>query len=155
MPTHLAEAYSKPNLRLAWKWLATNPEPQFKNYVRHIYRAYSLCIEANLDDLHKRLVNHSYTPQHATKLFFPKKSGILRPYSLLCVEDQIVYQALINVIAESFSPHSASISEASIRSSLAGKRNRFFTSGKTAYTSFSDAMGRLTRMALSIRPRST
>ena len=127
MPDHLAEAFSKPNLRLAWKWLATNPEPQFKNYVRHIYRAYSLCLEANLEDLHKRLSNHSYTPQHATKLFFPKKSGILRPYSLLCIEDQVVYQAMINVIAESFSPHIRRRYLKQVFGHLyAGKRSRFF-----------------------------
>jgi len=142
MPDHLAEAFSKPNLRLAWKWLATNPEPQFKNYVRHIYRAYSLCLEANLEDLHKRLSNHSYTPQHATKLFFPKKSGILRPYSLLCIEDQIVYQAMINVIAESFSPHIRRRYLKQVFGHLyAGKRSRFFYKPwKTAYTTFSDAM---------------
>lgn len=142
MPDHLAEAFSKPNLRLAWKWLTTNPEPQFKNYVRHIYRAYSLCFEANLEDLHKRLTNQSYTPQHATKLFFPKKSGILRPYSLLCIEDQIVYQAMINIIAESFPPHIRRRYLKQVFGHLySGKRSKFFYKRwKIAYTKFSDVM---------------
>lgn len=35
----------------------------------------------------------------------PKQSGILRPYSLLTVDDQIVYQALVNVVAERLSKH--------------------------------------------------
>jgi hypothetical protein len=34
----------------------------------------------------------------------PKRSGILRPYTILTVEDQIVYQGLINVIAERLAP---------------------------------------------------
>ncbi|MGH9429535.1 MAG: RNA-directed DNA polymerase, partial [Terriglobia bacterium] len=142
MADHLEKAFSIPNLRLAWKWLATNPEPQFKNYVRHIYRAYSLCIEANLKDLHERLANHSYAPQHATKLFFPKKSGILRPYSLLCIEDQIVYQAMINIIAESFTSHIRRRYLKQVFGHLyAGKRSTFFYKPwKTAYTTFSDAM---------------
>jgi hypothetical protein len=33
-----------------------------------------------------------------------KKSGILRPYTLLTVEDQIVYQAMVNIIAERLAP---------------------------------------------------
>jgi hypothetical protein len=142
MPDHLKEAYSRPNLRLAWRWITSNPEAQFKNYVRHIYRAYSLSLEANLDDLHKRLSNHSYSPQHATKLFFPKKSGILRPYSLLCIEDQIVYQSMINIVAESFPAH---IRRRYLRQVFghiyAGKRQKFFYKPwKTAYTKFSYAM---------------
>ncbi len=142
MPDHLAKAFSKPNLRLAWKWVTTNPEPQFKNYVRHIYRAYSLCLEENLADLHRRLDNHSYTAQHATKLFFPKKSGILRPYSLLCIEDQIVYQAMINVIAESFPPqiHRRYLKQVFGHLYAGRKSSFFYKPWKTAYSKFSDAM---------------
>jgi hypothetical protein len=41
---------------------------------------------------------------HSCKFLIPKKSGILRPYTILTVEDQIVYQALVNVIAERLAP---------------------------------------------------
>lgn len=34
----------------------------------------------------------------------PKRSGVLRPYSLLTIEDQIVYQALVNIVAEQLHP---------------------------------------------------
>lgn len=37
-------------------------------------------------------------------MYFPKASGILRPYTLLTVEDQIVYQALVNMAAERLFP---------------------------------------------------
>ena len=33
------------------------------------------------------------------------RSGIVRPYTLLTVEDQIVYQAMVNVVAEKLFPH--------------------------------------------------
>lgn len=34
----------------------------------------------------------------------PKRSGVLRPYTLLSVEDQIVYQAFVNLVAEKLFP---------------------------------------------------
>jgi Reverse transcriptase (RNA-dependent DNA polymerase) len=34
----------------------------------------------------------------------PKRSGLLRPYTILTVEDQLVYQGLVNVVAERFAP---------------------------------------------------
>ena len=104
MTRDLKEAYSIANLKRAWRWLRTNREALFKNYVRHIDRAYAMCIEDNLSDLHERLKNRLYTPNHTTKLLFPKKTGILRPFSLLTIEDHIVYQALANVIAEALLP---------------------------------------------------
>jgi Reverse transcriptase (RNA-dependent DNA polymerase) len=142
MPDNLAQAFALPNLRRAWRWITTNPEPQFKNYVRHIYRAYSLCAEENLTDLHSRLVKRSFTAHHSTKLFFPKKSGILRPYSLLCVEDQIVYQAIMNIVAESFPVHIRRRYQKQVFGHLyAGKRSRVFCkSWKSAYAKFSEAL---------------
>jgi hypothetical protein len=53
-----------------------------------------------IKSIHDRMITNSYSPREPTKLFFPKASGVLRPYTLLCVEDQIVYQAFANVIAE-------------------------------------------------------
>jgi hypothetical protein len=59
----------------------------------------------DLADLQKRLKRGTYQPAHACKIFYPKRSGILRPYTLLTVEDQIVYQSLVNVVAERLFPH--------------------------------------------------
>jgi hypothetical protein len=50
------------------------------------------------------LMRGIYEPTHSTKLLLPKKSGILRPYTILTVEDQIVYQAMVNVIAHHLFP---------------------------------------------------
>src|SRR5262249_17527476 len=41
-----------------------------------------------------------FTPSHASKVYLPKASGVLRPMSLLTVNDQIAYQACVNIIAE-------------------------------------------------------
>jgi Reverse transcriptase (RNA-dependent DNA polymerase) len=73
-------------------------------YFREHYAAYSSVEEVLLVSLAKRLRRGIYEPHSATKIFFPKASGILRPYSLIVVEDQIVYQAAANVIADAMLP---------------------------------------------------
>src|SRR5712691_453047 len=142
MTGDLREAFSLDNLQRAWRWLTTNPEAQFKNYVRHVYRAYSMCLDANIADLRNRLMDGIYTPTYATKLYFPKKSGILRPFSLLSVEDQIVYQAMINIVAERLYPRVERKYYKRVFGNLyAGKRSRkFYRPWKRAYAMFSRAI---------------
>lgn len=92
------------NLRRAWRWVRSNADASFKSYFRSFYQNYSIAEDALLDDLADRLRRNIYEPESACKLFHPKASGILRPYSLLSVEDQIVYQAATNLIAEKLLP---------------------------------------------------
>lgn len=138
----LKSAFSKDNLLLAWKWTLTNSDALYKNYFRHIYRAYSLSTETNLNDLSYRLMNNLYLPTHSTKLFFPKKSGILRPYTLISVEDQIVYQAIINIIAERLFPRVRnSYYKSNFGHLYAGRFSRYFYQNwKKGYRKFSEAL---------------
>jgi Reverse transcriptase (RNA-dependent DNA polymerase) len=104
MTKHLKLAFSKDNLLRSWIWLNSSSSADYKQHFRDSYKAYGLSVEENLKDLKHRLDNNIYEPAHSVKLYLPKKSGVLRPYSLLSVEDQIVYQALVSVIAEKFKP---------------------------------------------------
>ncbi|HWU75255.1 MAG TPA: RNA-directed DNA polymerase [Rhodanobacter sp.] len=92
------------NLRRAWRWIQSNADASYKSYFRSLYQHYAVAEEALLADLASRLKRGIYEPDVATKLYFPKVSGVLRPYSLLSVEDQIVYQAAVNLIAEKLAP---------------------------------------------------
>lgn len=92
------------NLRRAWRWLRSNPDAAYKSYFRSLYQRFAIAEEALLEDLADRLRRGIYEPEPSAKLFHPKASGILRPYSLLSVEDQIVYQAALNLIAEKLQP---------------------------------------------------
>lgn len=92
------------NLRLAWKWLRSNPDGAYKSHFRELYSAYATADDALLKQLKSRLDRSLFEPSNACKLFLPKPSGILRPYTLLCIEDQIVYQAMANVVAERLHP---------------------------------------------------
>ena len=70
-----------------------------------MYAAYASADTALLQHLQDRLARGIYQANDACKIYLPKPSGILRPISLLSVEDQIVYQALANVVAEHLAPH--------------------------------------------------
>lgn len=100
----LAAAWQNTNISRAWRWIRSNPDRMFKNYFRDLYAVYAVADEKLLRHLADRLRRGIYEPRDACKIFFPKPSGISRPYSLLCIEDQIVYQAMTNIVAERFVP---------------------------------------------------
>lgn len=123
----LDRAHEGENLRRAWRWIKSNPEATYKNYFRSLYTAYAVSDEDALDDLRDRLRRRIYEPAHSSKVYFPKASGILRPYTLLTVEDQIVYQALANVVAERLFPRVRHRYLNEVFGHLyAGKRSAFF-----------------------------
>ena len=101
----LGHAWNIDNLRRAWQWIRSKPDRTYKGYFRELYSTYASADEALLKHLRDRLVRGVFRPTDACKVFFPKPSGILRPYSLLAIEDQIVYQAMANIVAEKLVPH--------------------------------------------------
>ena len=92
------------NLNRAWRWIRSNPDATIKSYFRPLYKHYAVAEDALLADLSDRLKRGVYQPEPPCKIYQPKASGILRPYSLLSVEDQIVYQGAINLVAEKLYP---------------------------------------------------
>jgi hypothetical protein len=100
MSTALSRVMSRPNLERAWQWTRTNTERAYRGYCADIWRASSLAIDSQLERIRIRLRSGAYEPEDSTKLFLPKPSGVQRPYTILSVSDQIVYQAFANVIAE-------------------------------------------------------
>jgi len=83
------------NLRRAWQWIRSNPDAEYKSYFRDLYRNFAAAEDALLDELSDRLRRRVYAPTFASKLFFPKASGILRPYSLLSVEIRLFTTLLV------------------------------------------------------------
>src|SRR5437764_12828338 len=95
------EQFCRPgNLRRAWRRVQSNRAPGYKNYFRTRYSNFAVAEDRLLSGLLDRLRRGDYEPAHACKVNLPKSSGGLRPYTLLPVEDQVVYQALVNVIAD-------------------------------------------------------
>lgn len=59
---------------------------------------------ANLDDNVQKLLTaiHTgqYKPKPAKRVFIPKEDGTQRPLSIICLEDKLVQQALVNILNE-------------------------------------------------------
>ncbi|TAN08822.1 MAG: hypothetical protein EPN38_00910 [Rhodanobacteraceae bacterium] len=102
--TALTQLRKLDNLRRAWRWIQSNADASYKSYFRSLYQHFAAAEDALLNDVADRLKRGIYDPDPATKILFPKPSGVLRPYSLLSVEDQIVYQAAVNLVAERLFP---------------------------------------------------
>ena len=102
--TALSDFQDRNNLDRAWRWIRNNPDPTYKRYCSEFYSRFAVADDLIIDNLKQRLQRGFYEPSHSCKFLIPKKSGILRPYTILTVEDQIVYQALVNVIAERLAP---------------------------------------------------
>lgn len=99
-----AALYRVDNLQRAWRWIRSNPDRGYKTYFRDHYSAYATAETPLLKSLSERLRRGTYVPSSSCKIFLPKASGVMRPYTLLDVEDQIVYQAAANVVAERMIP---------------------------------------------------
>lgn len=89
---------SVPNLTLAWRRISTATNHQYKSIFRELYSAYELAAHDNIRRLNSRLKGN-WKPTSPERIYLPKPSGLQRPISLLHIEDQIVEQALANVIA--------------------------------------------------------
>lgn len=91
--------YKIDNLRLAWSRINTSTTNLFyKDYYRELFWYYEMTLDKNLDLLSERLKNNNYDFQIPIRFYKPKQSGLQRPFSLLAIEDQIVYQAMANVM---------------------------------------------------------
>lgn len=95
----IATLATMPNLRLAWKRLSTGANGPYKQYFRPTYAAYELAVEDHLKDLRRRLVGKTWKPSSPERVYVPKPSGLQRPMALLTIEDQVVLQALANVLS--------------------------------------------------------
>jgi reverse transcriptase-like protein len=137
----LTEVHRRANLERAWLWIKSNPDAGYKKYCGRAYSRYALADTLLLDELRDELLRGIYEPSHATKVLLPKKSGILRPYTVLTVNDQIVYQAMINVVAERLAPRIRSqYLQTSFGHMYAGKSSLwFYKPWRHGYSAFNKA----------------
>jgi hypothetical protein len=137
----LDELCTEENLHRAWRWLCSNPDSVYKQYFRQLYEIYAVADIRILRRLQDRLSRRIYEPSPACKLFFPKSSGFLRPYSLLTVDDQIVYQAAVNLVAERLCPRVERLYHKEVFGHLyAGKESTwFYQDWKKGYAEFNEA----------------
>lgn len=91
---------NRANFERAFNRIVRGMNRDYKQFYRHLFQSYKLSLRYNIDDLIKDIKKGLYSPSQPTIVFLPKKSGILRPLTLLQFRDLIVYQAIVNVIAD-------------------------------------------------------
>lgn len=132
------------NFELAFERLVRGQNRDYKAFTRHLYASYQLSRRENLEDLINDIKAGRYLPSAATSVYQPKKSGVLRPLRILTLQDQIVYQALANIIADAFRADQQK--HALVRSFgaiVADKTSQFFYRGwKNCYRAFDEAIAK-------------
>lgn len=95
---------SKENFILAYQRLKTVKRDEYKEFFYRDFDAFEFFFEQNIEQLICNVKEGIYKPQNCYKYYMPKKKNLARPISMLSIIDQIVYQALANVIADKFHP---------------------------------------------------
>lgn len=90
---------SPDNLTLAWRRVTTGRNLSYKKYFRGVMHVYENAFSKLVADLSSRLRSNFHSSPIG-RVFQPKPSGLHRSISLLTLEDQIVYQAIANVVAQ-------------------------------------------------------
>jgi hypothetical protein len=129
------------NFDLAFRRLQNSSNWQYKRFSRHLFSAYELSRKANIRHLIADIRSNSYEPSSATLVYYPKASGVLRPLALLSVQDQIVYQALTNIIAMRFRTCQNRLKDKKTFGAIyTGNANNFFyRNWKSSYQNFNRA----------------
>jgi retron-type reverse transcriptase len=117
---------SPSNFLLAWRRITTGSNLSYKRFFRDSYLGYEVSFEANLNSLIKRIKGGAYEPQPPDRIFIPKPSGFQRPISLLSVEDQIVWQAIANILELKWKTKRAEVERKVVFSNHHGPNPIFF-----------------------------
>ena len=140
--TDLSKVFELSNLHRAYRWMMSNPDASYKSYFRDSYDAFAIASDTHLKWIRAEGLKERYEASHASKILIPKPSGVLRPISLLKVEDQIVYQAIVNLISEALKKRTKQRYEKSVFAHLyAGKSSKFFNiKWQRSYRKFADRL---------------
>lgn len=91
---------SKENFFLAFKRLQTAPRNLYKDLYYEDLKIFGLFLDNNIKNLLNEIEHGIFKPESSYKLFVPKKNNLVRPLSLLKFRDLLIYQAVINIIAD-------------------------------------------------------
>ena len=93
----LDDIFSPKALRLGWDRYVRGRQKLSKDR-RGIY-AFGAALDENLMDLSQAILAGKVEPRTPAKFYHPKANGMQRTFTVLQVEDAIIYQALANAIA--------------------------------------------------------
>lgn len=89
--------FTPQHLRLAWERMIRSNGRDIKDYWG--IEIYSANLEANLENLSRKIISGEFQPSRPFKYYEPKSTGTHRTKTILPLEDALVYQAIANTIA--------------------------------------------------------
>ncbi|TET15173.1 MAG: hypothetical protein E3J82_01180, partial [Candidatus Thorarchaeota archaeon] len=117
---------SKKNFLLAWRRISTGTNIYYKRFFRNAYLGYEVSLNANIDDLIARIKGGAFVPCPPERIFIPKPSGLQRPITLLSTEDQIVWQALANLLQTKWKSRRSGVENIVVFSNISNPDTIFF-----------------------------
>jgi len=102
--SNLEKIFDLKNLRRAYRWILSDTNNEYKALFRDSYAAFAIASDTAIKQLAANGLSLRFVPSHASKVMVPKPSGTLRPLTLLNTDDQIIYQACVNVISDLLKP---------------------------------------------------
>jgi Reverse transcriptase (RNA-dependent DNA polymerase) len=132
------------NFELAFDRIVRGQNKDYKAFFRHLYPSYRVSLKDNLQDLISDIKRGRYNPSPPAVVYLPKKNGVLRPLRLLSLHDQMVYQAIANVVAIAFKAEQDKYALRRCYGALVnGKSDQFFFQGwKKCYRAFDQTIVR-------------
>lgn len=137
----LKKALSPSNFTLAWERLLRAGEPAHKWYWRSSAALSSTIIPTVSRRLRKNLNEGHFHPDHVCIYSHPKPSGLLRHKSILSIGDLLVYQAIVNIVADKVYTRTRDRQGKSVFGNLyAGPKSQyFFIDWRDCYRQFNEA----------------
>jgi Reverse transcriptase (RNA-dependent DNA polymerase) len=126
------------NFGLAFDRIVRGQNKDYKAFFQHLFPSYQVGLKANLQDLISDIKRGRYEPSPPSIVFQPKKTGVFRPLRLLTLQDEVVYQAIANIIAIAFKPEQDKYALKQCYGALVNeKADQFFFRGwKECYRAF-------------------
>lgn len=88
------------NFNLAFVRLKTASRNLYKSIYYEDLKIFELYLEENIESVINQIKQDFYKPEKCHKIFIPKKDNLVRPLSVLTFIDLLVYQAIVNIIAD-------------------------------------------------------
>ena len=99
--TALMHHFTVDNLRACFAALDGTKAPGVDGVTKAMYAQH---LEANLQELHRKLHQRSYRPKPVRRVEIPKEDGTMRPLGIRCTEDRIVQELTKRLLESIYEP---------------------------------------------------
>jgi len=99
--TALMHHFTVDNLRACFEALDGTKAPGVDGVTKAMYAQH---LEANLQELHRKLHQRSYRPKPVRRVEIPKEDGTMRPLGISCTEDKIVQELTKRILESMYEP---------------------------------------------------